>query len=238
MAAVDSSPEDKLRGAITASVAMNNPNTPSLKPLYGSDQYKLKLYVESRSPASLNCITTLYEKKFPEEKMIIAQRDQLPKDQQLRLPGPLPMLVASILPGDGSKIKEEHLHGSSIICEYFNEEFSDEKIYGPDLLPETAIADARKTVYDNIHTLLKQFDPKGTWILDDKFSMVDVTLASWSIAIWECYCHRRVPPNREFEAEWDRWLKWNEAIQARESWDKAWRQNDGYYRIKTWNISE
>ncbi|KAH8664440.1 glutathione S-transferase [Xylariales sp. PMI_506] len=128
MAAVDTSLPSQATGAAATLAAAH------------ADEHPLKLYGGWFCPFVQRSWIVLQERRIPHQYIEVNPYKKAPEFLALNPRGLVPTLAVPV--GAGGAVQKP-LYESSIICEYLNEEFSDESQYGPDLYPSDAYARAR-----------------------------------------------------------------------------------------------
>lgn len=123
MASVDTSLPDKTTGAATKLAAKH------------ANDHPLKLYGGWFCPFVQRSWIVLCEKNIPHQYIEINPYKKAPDFLSLNPRGLVPTLA---VPVDGNGDEQKPLYESSIICEYLNDEFSDESQHGPNLFPAEA----------------------------------------------------------------------------------------------------
>lgn len=126
----------------------------------------------------------------------------------------------SLLPADAyqrawCRIWMDHVNTRIIPAFYRFMQHSDSKPYTLD--------EARDELLAHIKTFIKEADPTGPFFLGEQFSMVDVMLAPWlcRLFLFDVYKGGLGVPEEgkggEDEGTWQRWRKWAQATQERDS---------------------
>lgn len=91
--------------------------------------------------------------------------------------------------------------------------------------------DARSELQDQIQKLVKEMDPDGPWFLGQQFSLVDIALAPWAKRLFLIDHYKSgghgIPKEGGGEV-WERWRRWAQAIEERESVKSTWSDEERY----------
>jgi len=97
-----------------------------------------------------------------------------------------------------------------------------------------SLEEARDEFLNHLKTFIKEADPEGPFFLKEGFSMVDVMLAPWlcRLFLFDVYKGGLGIPDQgkggDDEQVWQRWRKWAEAVQSRDSVQDTLSDRDQY----------
>lgn len=84
-----------------------------------------------------------------------------------------------------------------------------------------SVEEARKELLGHIKTITKEADPDGPFFLGQSMSMVDVSIAPWMLRLFLIGHYKPgglgIPADGEEKQVWDRWTKWEKAVEGKRS---------------------
>ena len=97
-----------------------------------------------------------------------------------------------------------------------------------------SVSEARAELVKHIETFVREMDSEGgPWFLGDKFSLVDVALAPWAKRLFIIDHYKdggSGVPGGDGEV-WERWGKWFDAVQERQSVKDTWSDDEAYIKV-------
>ncbi len=251
MATVDTSIEPHTSGAAAKLAAAHSADCP------------LKLYGGWFCPFVQRAWIVLAEKEIPHQYIEINPYNKTPEFLALNPRGLVPTLA---VPVDGQAKAPKPLYESTIICQYLDEAYPavgllPEYVYerarcrlwidhiGTRIVPAFykllqhtsdkaySLDDARAELHRHLKTFVAEMDGSGPWFLGDKFSLVDIMLAPWTMRLFLIDHYKSggvgIPAASESgdDVSWARWHMWFDAITERQSVKDTWSTEDKYIAV-------
>jgi glutathione S-transferase len=98
-----------------------------------------------------------------------------------------------------------------------------------------SVEEAREELLGHIKTITQEADPEGPFFLGQTMSMVDVSVAPWMLRLFLIDHYKPgglcMPSSGEDKHVWDRWRKWEKAVEGKRSVQETMSDREQYIDV-------
>ena len=102
--------------------------------------------------------------------------------------------------------------------------------YQPKFESDDGLSEVREDFLNQLKQFTEEMDPMGPFFLGTNLSLVDLIIAPWAVRLW-VFDHFKGGLKISQGNVWERWDKWLNAIQHRESIAKTTSEKEHYLPI-------